>query len=172
MYQEKGFKSIFDDIKAKPIYSASIKEDEIIKPNKGFSINNDKFDVSFIVDEYKIPSFKYIDDHSINDFYDYPDVTMSQNPEYKYKYPKLSTEEAIRQYAQTEQGTPNELNRFIRQDQTGQSIESIQEQDNVYAQGLQELEKIINDEHQQYLKGDPILDVNSLFDSTPAKYQP
>ena len=44
MYQEKGFKTIFDDVKAKPIINATIKEDEIIKPNKSFSINNDKFD--------------------------------------------------------------------------------------------------------------------------------
>ena len=113
MYQEKGFKNIFDGVKAKTICSATIKEDEVIKPNKGFSINNDKFVISFIVDEYKIPSFKYIDDNSINDFYDYPDVTMSQNSEYKYKYPKLSTAETIRQQWQTEEGTPNELNRFV-----------------------------------------------------------
>jgi hypothetical protein len=78
MYQEKGFKTIFDDVKAKAILKANIKEDEVIKPTKTFSINNDKFDYSLIVDEYKIPSFKYIDDNSINDFYDYPDVTMSQ----------------------------------------------------------------------------------------------
>ena len=97
MYQEKGFKTIFDDVKAKTICSATIKEDEVIKPIKTFSVNNDKFDFSLIVDEYKIPSFKYIDDNSINDFYDFPDVTMSQNPEYKYKYPKLSTAETIKQ---------------------------------------------------------------------------
>ena len=78
MYQEKGFKTIFDDVKAKPIINATIKEDEIIKPNKRFSVNNDKFDYSLIVDEYKIPSFNYVNDNSINDFYDFPDVTMSQ----------------------------------------------------------------------------------------------
>ena len=127
MYQEKGFKTIFDDVKAKPIYSATIKEDEVIKPSKTFSVNNDKFDFSLIVDEYKIPSFKYIDDNSINNFYDYPDVTMSQNPEYKYKYPKLSTAETIKQQWQTEEGTPNELNRFLRQNQNGESLEDIKE---------------------------------------------
>ena len=64
MYQEKGFKTIFDDVKAKPILSANIKEDEVIKPTKSFSINDDKLDFSLIVDDYKLPSFKYIDDDS------------------------------------------------------------------------------------------------------------
>ena len=144
MYQEKGFKTIFDDVKAKPIYSATIKEDEVIKPNKTFSVNNDKFDFSLIVDEYKIPSFKYIDDNSINDFYDFPDVTMSQNPEYKYKYPNLSKAETIKQQWQTEEGTPNELNRFLRHNDNGGSLEFIQEQDNAYQQGLVELQKMID----------------------------
>ena len=34
MYQEKGLKTILDDAKAQPIYSASIKEDELIKYNE------------------------------------------------------------------------------------------------------------------------------------------
>ena len=67
---------------------------------------------------------------------------MSLNPEYKYKYPKLSTEEAMRQYAQTEEGVPNELNRFLRQDQTNKSLEDIQVEDEVYRQGLNEIHKI------------------------------
>ena len=172
MYQEKGFKSIFDDVKAKPIINATVKEDEIIKPNKRFSVNNDKFDYSLIVDEYKIPSFKYMDDNSINDFYDFPDVIMSQNPEYRYKYPKLSTEEAMVQYAQTEQGIPNELNRFLRQDQTGESLEDIQKQDSIYQEGLNELQKIINEEEKirkdtkneiEYLNGNDISDIERLF---------
>ena len=145
MYQEKGFKTIFDDVKAKPILSANIKEDEVIKPTKSFSVNNDKFDYSLIVDEYKMPSFQYISDNSINDFYDYPDVTMSQNPEYKYKYPKLSTAETIKQQWQTEEGTPNELNRFLRHNEKGDSLDDIQEQDDVYQQGLKQIENLIKD---------------------------
>ena len=147
MYQEKGFKTIFDDIKANTIYGATIKEDEVIKPKKSFSVNNDDLDFGFIVDEYKMPSFKLVSDNLvINDFYDYPDVIMSQNPEYKYKYPKLSTEEAMRQYAQTEEGVPNELNRFIRQDENGESLEDIKEFDDIYTAGLNELNKMIDDD--------------------------
>ena len=145
MYQEKGFKTIFDDVKAKPILSANIKEDEVIKPTKSFSVNNDKFDYSLIVDEYKMPSFQYISDNSINDFYDYPDVTMSQNPEYKYKYPKLGIAETIKQQWQTEEGTPNELNRFLRHNEKGDSLDDIQEQDDVYQQGLKQIENLIKD---------------------------
>ena len=149
MYQEKGFKTIFDDVKAKPIINATINEDEIIKPNKRFSVNNDKFDYSLIVDEYKIPSFNYVNDNSINDFYDYPDVTMSQNPEYKYKYPKLGEGEAIKQQWQTEEGTPNELNRFWRQDQTGESLEDIKQYDDVFQEGLKEIDKMIKETVEQ-----------------------
>ncbi len=153
MYQEKGFKTIFDDVKANRIYGATIKEDEVIKPKKSFSVNNDDLDFGFIVDEYKMPSFKLVSDNLvINDFYDYPDVIMSQNPEYRYKYPKLSTEEAMRQYAQTEEGVPNELNRFLRQDETGQSLEDIKNNDNAYTEGLVNLQKIIDDDYNKNYK--------------------
>ena len=142
MYQEKGFKTIFDDIKANTIYGATIKEDEDIKPKKSFSVNNDDLDFGFIVDEYKMPSFKLVSDNLvINDFYDYPDVIMSQNPEYRYKYPQLSTEEFSRQMRQTEEGAPNELNQFLRQDETGDKIEDIKDQDNAYEKGLKEIQK-------------------------------
>ena len=65
MYQEKGFKTIFDDIKANTIYGATIKEDEVIKPKKSFSVNNDDLDFGFIVDEYKMPSFKLVSDNLV-----------------------------------------------------------------------------------------------------------
>jgi hypothetical protein len=146
MYQEKGFKTIFDDVKAKAILKANIKEDEVIKPTKSFSINNDKFDYSLIVDDYKIPSFTYASDNSINDFYDFPDVTMSQNPEYKYKYPKLGIAETIKQQWQTEEGTPNELNRFLRHTENGESLDDIKEFDDVYTTGLNEINKMIDND--------------------------
>ena len=42
---------------------------------------------------------------------------------------------------QTEAGVPNELNRFIRQDITGRSIENIESDDNDYRKGYQRLEE-------------------------------
>jgi len=158
MFTENGKGTIFDNIKARQIIKGNIPENDIIKPTKLFSINNDKFDTTLIVDEYKMPSFKYIDDNSLNDFYDYPEIYMSQNPEYRYKYPKLTTGEYIKEQWQTEEGTPNELNRFLRQDQTNKSLEDIQVEDEVYRQGLNEIHKMI-DEHtpqlmESYKKGE------------------
>ena len=42
---------------------------------------------------------------------------------------------------QTEAGTPNQLNIFIRQDATGKSIENIKAGDNDYRRDLQTLEE-------------------------------
>ena len=146
MFTENGKGTIFDDVKPRQIVKGNIPENDIIKPTKLFSINNDKFDTTLIVDEYKMPSFKYLDDNSLNDFYDYPEIYMSQNPEYRYKYPKLTTEEYIKEQWQTEEGTPNELNRFLRQDQTNKSLEDIQKEDNAYQTGLQQIEKMISED--------------------------
>jgi hypothetical protein len=59
---------------------------------------------------------------------------------YKNKYPKLSPNEYSIQTWQTEKGQPNELNRFMRQDKTGRSIEQIEIDDKDYSNGLQILE--------------------------------
>ena len=146
MFTENGKGTIFDNVKASKIIKANIPEDEIIKPTKMFTVNNDKFDYDFIVNDYKIPSFKYLDDNSLNDFYEYPDVYMSQNTEYRYKYPHLSTGEYIKQQWQTEVGTPNELNRFMRHEQTGESLSDIKQYDNAYQAGLDEIQKIMKEE--------------------------
>ena len=84
MYQEKGLKTIFDDVKARKIEKANIPEDEIVKPKSSFHINNDKFDSSLIVNDYKMPTFKFIHDDSLNDYFGFPDISLSQNPIYKY----------------------------------------------------------------------------------------
>ena len=141
MFTENGKGTIFDNVKASKIIKANIPEDEIIKPTKMFTVNNDKFDYDLIVNDYKIPSFKYLDDNSLNDFYEYPDVYMSQNTEYRYKYPHLATGEYIKQQWQTEAGTPNELNTFMRQEQTGKTIDDIKAEDNAYQAGLQQIQK-------------------------------
>ena len=50
---------------------------------------------------------------------------------------------------QTEEGTPNELNRFLRHDQTGESIEDIKQVDDVYQAALNEIDRMIEEESQQ-----------------------
>jgi DNA-binding transcriptional MerR regulator len=61
---------------------------------------------------------------------------MTQNPEYKYKYPKFTKSELIKQRLQTEEGTSNKLNTILRAEQSGASIEEIKELDDEYNKGL------------------------------------
>ena len=163
MYQEKGFKTIFDDVKAYKIEKANIPEDEIVKPKSSFHINNDKFDSTLIVNDYKMPSFKFIQDDSLNDFFNFPDISLSQNPIYKYKYPKLSEAEYVKQQIQTEEGTPNELNTFMRHDQSGQSIQDIQKKDNAYQSGLKQIQEMIAEDTQKIKSAFKQVDEDTLL---------
>ena len=146
MFKENG-KTIFDDNKPFKIEHSNIPEYEIFEEGKTFNINRDKFNYDMIIDDHKIPSFKFVMDNSLNDFYQFPDVgLLSQNPEYKYKYLHLSPAEYIKQQYQTEAGTPNELNTYMRSIEIGEPIEDIKQFDNSYQAGLDELKKIINEE--------------------------
>jgi len=146
MFKENG-KTIFDDNKPFKIEHSNIPEYEIFEEGKKFNINRDKFNYDMIIDDHKIPSFKFVMDNSLNDFYQFPDVgLLSQNPEYKYKYLHLSPAEYIKQQYQTEAGTPNELNTYMRSIEIGEPIEDIKQFDNSYQAGLDELKKIINEE--------------------------
>ena len=146
MFKENG-KTIFDDNKPFKIEHSNIPEYEIFEEGKKFNINRDKFNYDMIIDDHKIPSFKFVMDNSLNDFYQFPDVgLLSQNPEYKYKYLHLSPAEYIKQQYQTEAGTPNELNTYMRSIESGDPIEDIKQFDNSYQAGLDELKKIINEE--------------------------
>jgi len=69
--------------------------------------------------------------------------------EYKNKYPKLSDNEYSLETWQTEKGVPNQLNRFMRQEKTGRSIETIEADDNDYRQGLLKLEDNIKNKRQE-----------------------
>ena len=57
-------------------------------------------------------------DNKFNNLFGYPDISLSSNPEYKYKYPKFTEEEYSRQQRQIKEGAPNDLNRFLRQELT------------------------------------------------------
>ena len=144
--------TIFDNVRAEKIEEAHIPEDEIFEKTKKYSVNHDKFNYNMIVDDHKIPSFKFVMDNSLNDFYEFPDIVLSQNPEYKYKYPHLSTAEYMKQMYETEEGTPNELNTYMRSLATGESIDDIKKLDEHYQSGLKELDKIINSAEER-LKG-------------------
>ena len=140
-------KTIFDGVKATHIekgYIPEFKEDI-----KHFSINKDKENTN-IVNDHNIPKFKFVVDDELNNFFGYPDICLSSNPEYKYKYPKLTEEEFSRMERQTEEGIPNELNRFLRSATTGESIEDIKQVDDAYAVGMKELEKIINEDTEKF----------------------
>ena len=63
--------------------------------------------------------------------------------EYKNRYPNLSPNQYSIEMWQTEKGVPNELNRAIRYEKTGRSLETIEADDNYYAQGLAKLEETI-----------------------------
>ena len=72
--------------------------------------------------------------------------------EYKNRYPNLSPNQYSIEMWQTERGTPNELNRVMRQDKTGKSLEEIEADDNDYAQGLATLEQKIKNRKNQEIK--------------------
>ena len=55
----------------------------------------------------------------------YPDISLLSNPDNRYKYPKLTEKEYLRQQRQTEEGVTNELNRFKRQEETERSFDDI-----------------------------------------------
>ena len=150
MFTNNG--TIFDNVRAEKIEEAHIPEDEIFEKTKKYSVNHDKFNYNMIVDDHKIPSFKFVMDNSLNDFYEFPDIVLSQNSEYKYKYPHLSTAEYMKQMYETEEGTPNELNTYMRSLATGESIDDIKNFDVHYQSGLKELDKIINSAEER-LKG-------------------
>ena len=63
-------------------------------------------------------------------------IVVYQLIQNSYKYSKLTEKEYLRKQRQTEEGIPNEFNRFLRQDLTGESIEDIKTLDNAYNESL------------------------------------
>ena len=148
MYTDNGKHTIYDNVKPYNIVKADIKEFNDIKTTSRFKISDEKLDN--YIQEYNsvsFPKFNFVEDNELFDLMGFGDVElMAQNPEYKYKYPKLSRNQLIQAEWETEQGIPNKLNRFLRQDATGESIEDIKEKDDAYNQGLQSLYNDIDKE--------------------------
>ena len=101
---------------------------------KGFTKKYDTSNFSYTKDDSE-----YLKNFSLNP----KTKPVELYTEYKNKYPKMSDNEYSIENWQTEAGTPNPLNRFIRQDITGRSIETIESDDNDYRIGLQTLEEHI-----------------------------
>ena len=151
-------KTIFDNVKASHIEKGNIPEFK--EEEKHFSITKDKSTTN-IVNDNNIPKFKFVIDDDLNSFFNYPDIILSSNPEYRYKYPKLTKEEYIKQQQQTEEGTPNELNRFLRQEETGRFIDDIKQEDEAYKLGLIEVQRIINENTEDIKKAFDIEKINA-----------
>ena len=147
MYTDNGKKTIYDDVKPRKIVSVDIPEFNETKTNKRFDIKHLSLDNLEIYNTTSFPKFDIVQDNELFNLWGFSDVEMmSLNPEYKYKYPKLSEAEYAKQQMQTEEGTTNNLNTFMRHDKTGESIQDIQQSDKAFRAGLNELQKIIDED--------------------------
>ena len=139
MFTENN-KTIFDDVKAFKVVNASIPEDKIYDDAKAFKITKDtNLHFNEIDDNKHSPSFHFRLDNDLIDFFGYPDISLSSNPEYMNKYPKLTKQEYSIANWQTEEGVSNKLNRFLRQNETNNSIEDIEQFDNAYQADIKTL---------------------------------
>ena len=114
----------------KLVYQGFNKE---YKPNTfHFKTNDNEYLKNFHLHKYSEPVELYTD--------------------YKNKYPNLSPNDYSIEMWQTEKGTANELNRFMRQDKTGRSIEDIEADDNEFSNGLKRLEEKIRKRKQDIIE--------------------
>jgi len=164
MYTDNGKKNIFDDVKPRKMASVDMPEFNDIKTAKHFEIK--KLDLDNDLEKYNttsFPEFNIVHDNELFNLWGFGVVEMmSLNPEYKYKYPKFSKSELIKQEWQTQEGVPNRLNQLLRAEESGASIQEIKKMDDDYQEGLSQLytdidkeANLINNE----LKSDGINDV-------------
>ena len=134
------------------VFKQVFKEPSQFKDTSESTIYNTK-----IIDQtnkFKSPSnFHYKGSKEITDALDLPNLEMKDfNAQYRYRYPQLTTEEYIIQQMQTEAGTPNELNTYMRQEGQGKFIEDISKEDGVYEQGLLTLKNQIKQRSEEIKK--------------------
>ena len=147
MYTDNGKKTIYDDVKPRKIVSVDIPEFNETKTNKHFDIKHLSLDNLENYNTTSFPKFDIVQDNDLFNLWGFGDVEMmSLNPEYKYKYPKLTKSEFMKQEWQTQQGVPNKLNQFLRAEEAGTSIQDIKAQDNDYEEGLLQLYTTIDKE--------------------------
>jgi hypothetical protein len=147
MYTDNGKKTIYDDVKPRKIVSVDIPEFNETKTNKHFDIKHLSLDNLENYNTTSFPKFDIVQDNELFNLWGFGDVEMmSLNPEYKYKYPKLTKSEFMKQEWQTQQGVPNKLNIFLRAEEAGTSIQDIKALDDDYEEGLLQLYKNIDRE--------------------------
>jgi len=141
MYTDNGKKTIYDDVKPRKMVSVDIPEFNEIKTDNHFKIKNISLDNDLeTYNTTSFPKFDFVQDNELFNLWGFGDVEMmSLNPEYKYKYPKLTKSELIKQEWQTQEGIPNRLNQFLRAEEAGTSIQEIKQMDDEYQLGLNEL---------------------------------
>jgi len=105
--------------------------------NSENTINNTNlFNKSF----FHNSDFKY-NTNEISNQLNLPEAEMRDlNPDYKYRYPQMTEKEFALSQWQTERGTPNELNQLLRSEANNESIEDVKKSDDIYQQGLQEIQ--------------------------------
>ena len=141
MYTDNGKKTIYDDVKPRKMVSVDIPEFNEIKTDNHFKIKNISLDNDLeTYNTTSFPKFDFVQDNELFNLWGFGDVEMmSLNPEYKYKYPKFSKSELIKQEWQTQEGVPNRLNQLLRAEESGASIQEIKQMDNDYQEGLSQL---------------------------------
>ena len=140
MYTDNGKKTIFDDVKPRKIVSVDIPEFNETKTDKQFEIKHLSLDNLETYNTTSFPKFNIVHDNELFNLWGFGDVDMmSLNAEYKYKYPKLTKSEFMKQEWQTQEGIPNRLNQFLRAEETGASIQEIKALDDEYQLGLTDL---------------------------------
>ena len=105
--------------------------------NSENTINNTNlFNKSF----FHNSDFKY-NTNEISNQLNLPEAEMRDlNPDYKYRYPQMTEKEFALSQWQTERGTPNALNQLLRSEANNESIEDVKKSDDIYQQGLQEIQ--------------------------------
>jgi hypothetical protein len=148
MYTDNGKKTIYDDVKPRKMVSVDIPEFNEIKTDNHFKMKNISLDNDLeTYNTTSFPKFDIVQDNELFNLWGFGDVEMmSLNPEYKFKYPKLTKSEFMKQEWQTQQGVPNKLNQFLRAEEAGTSIQDIKAQDNDYEEGLLQLYTTIDKE--------------------------
>lgn len=146
MYDDKNLDDIFKDTKLYKIAPKNSLIDNEIEPQKVFKIVKQTEDLDdYYVADYKMPKFRIQQEQDLLSLLELPEFYLNEGNEYKYKYPHQTKKEEITSRWQTEKGTPNELNQFMRQEANDESIETIKEND------LANQEDFVK--HDAYIKG-------------------
>jgi len=146
-FDKSNIKTTYDT-DFKKHYNVDFKKKSDFKDDSKETINNDKvFRKTF----YNNSKFEYDENkNEILNQWGLPNIPMRDfNPQYKYRYPKMTENELKIARWESEVGEPNALNQRIRSELNDQNIEDIREQDNIYQQGLETLKTRIREKHNE-----------------------